>query len=109
MKIYPVELNNDLRQQIKESIDALTVNPETQDPRVLLSIEAINKLNIYDRNLMCAYMFICDYKPLEVARLFRTTRQAVQARISEINKQIQTYVNSHLKPDLSDTDYSLCD
>jgi len=104
MKPIPINFNEELRQQIKDAITELTKNPETQDMYVLLTIECINQMNVFDRNLMFAYMFICDYSTLGVAKIFGTSRQAIKAHINQLNIQIKSYVESHYKPNLSDTD-----
>lgn len=108
MKLTPTPFNNELRDKIKNSIKELTDNPETQDPRVLLTIECIKQLNVYDRNLMFAYMFICDYSTLELSKMFGASRQAIKGHILELNKQIQNYVTTHYKPTLHDADNSFC-
>jgi hypothetical protein len=109
MKLTPIPFNEELRKQIKDAIAALTDNPKTQDPRILLTIECINQMSVYDRNLMFAYMFICDYSTLELSKLFGASRQAIKGHIMELNKQIQSYVKSHYQPNLSDTDNLFCD
>lgn len=105
----PINLNENLRQHIKKAVAALTSNPETQDPRILLILEYINKMNVYDRNLMLAYLFVCDYSTLKVSYLLGTSRQAIKAHITELNKEIQNYVNTHYKPYMHDADNILCD
>lgn len=99
MKQIQVTFNEELRNKIQTSIQELLSDPEC-DRRIPLVMDCINQLNIYDKNIMYAYMFLCDYSTLELAHLFGISRQAANARITSLNKQIQAYVKSHVKSTL---------
>lgn len=107
MKQIQVTFNEELRNKIKIAIQELLNDPEC-DRRIPLTIDCINQLNVFDRNFVYAYMFLCDYSVTELAHMFGISRQAANGRIITLNKQIQAYVKSHIKSTLPCANCCFC-
>lgn len=98
-------LNPETKQLIKANYDFIK---QTDNKRVLATLEAIEKLPTVERNIMIAFLFGCDCKPSILGKLLQTSTQCASKIIRGIKSKLQkdpTLAESNFE---TDEPYTMC-